>query len=81
LMCMGAEIVIQGGSAIVRGVPELRGAPVMATDLRASASLILAGLAAAGKTELSRVYHLDRGYERIEEKFSRLGAAIERVKA
>ncbi|HOF05407.1 MAG TPA: UDP-N-acetylglucosamine 1-carboxyvinyltransferase [Syntrophales bacterium] len=81
LMRMGAEIVIQGGSAIVRGVPELRGAPVMATDLRASASLILAGLAAAGKTELSRVYHLDRGYERIEEKFSRLGAAIERVKA
>jgi len=81
LMRLGAEIVIQGGSAIVKGVPVLRGAPVMATDLRASASLILAGLAAEGKTELSRVYHLDRGYERIEEKFSRLGAAIERVKA
>ena len=81
LMRLGAEIVIQGSSAIVKGVPALRGAPVMATDLRASASLILAGLAAEGTTELSRVYHLDRGYERIEEKFSRLGAAIERVKA
>ncbi len=81
LMRLGAEIVIQGSSAIVKGVPALRGAPVMATDLRASASLILAGLAAEGITELSRVYHLDRGYERIEEKFSRLGAAIERVKA
>ncbi len=81
LMRLGAEIVIQGSSAIVKGVPALRGAPVMATDLRASASLILAGLAADGITELSRVYHLDRGYERIEEKFSRLGAAIERVKA
>jgi len=81
LLRLGAEIVIQGGSAIVKGVECLRGAPVMATDLRASASLILAGLAAMGKTELSRVYHLDRGYERIEEKFSRLGADIERVKA
>jgi UDP-N-acetylglucosamine 1-carboxyvinyltransferase len=81
LMRLGADIVIQGSSAIVKGVPALRGAPVMATDLRASASLILAGLAAEGVTELSRVYHLDRGYERIEEKFSRLGAAIERVKA
>ncbi|HNY72931.1 MAG TPA: UDP-N-acetylglucosamine 1-carboxyvinyltransferase, partial [Syntrophales bacterium] len=81
LMRLGADIVIQGSSAIVKGVPALRGAPVMATDLRASASLILAGLAAEGTTELSRVYHLDRGYERIEEKFSRLGAAIERVKA
>ncbi|HOH73856.1 MAG TPA: UDP-N-acetylglucosamine 1-carboxyvinyltransferase, partial [Syntrophales bacterium] len=81
LMRLGADIVIQGSSAIVKGAPALRGAPVMATDLRASASLILAGLAAEGVTELSRVYHLDRGYERIEEKFSRLGAAIERVKA
>jgi UDP-N-acetylglucosamine 1-carboxyvinyltransferase len=81
LMRMGADITIQGHSAIVKGVEKLRGAPVMATDLRASASLILAGLAGEGRTELSRVYHLDRGYERIEEKFSRLGAAIERVKA
>ncbi len=81
LMRMGAEIAVQGHSAIVKGVAKLHGAPVMATDLRASASLILAGLAAEGRTELARVYHLDRGYERIEEKFSRLGAAIERVKA
>jgi UDP-N-acetylglucosamine 1-carboxyvinyltransferase len=81
LMRMGADITIQGHSAIVKGVAKLHGAPVMATDLRASASLILAGLAGEGRTELSRVYHLDRGYERIEEKFSRLGAAIERVKA
>jgi UDP-N-acetylglucosamine 1-carboxyvinyltransferase len=78
---MGADIVIQGRSAIVKGVPELRGAPVMATDLRASASLILAGLAARGQTELSRVYHIDRGYQAIEKKLSALGANIERVRA
>jgi UDP-N-acetylglucosamine 1-carboxyvinyltransferase len=81
LIRMGADIVIQGNSAIVRGVPRLLGAPVMATDLRASASLILAGLVAEGETELSRIYHLDRGYERIEEKFRALGADMERVKA
>ncbi len=76
---MGADIVIQGKSAIVRGVPKLRGAPVMATDLRASASLILAGLAAEGTTILSRVYHIDRGYQQIEKKLSALGADIRRV--
>ena len=79
MMRMGADITIQGKTAIVRGVPKLRGAPVMATDLRASASLILAGLAAEGKTTLSRVYHIDRGYQRIEEKLSALGADIRRV--
>lgn len=77
---MGADIVISGNTAMVKGVPQLSAAPVMATDLRASASLILAGLIAKGKTEVNRVYHLDRGYEGIEEKFSRLGAAIRRVK-
>ena len=76
---MGADITIQGNNAIVRGVPELRGAPVMATDLRASASLILAALVAKGTTEISRVYHLDRGYEQIEKKFSAVGANIKRV--
>jgi UDP-N-acetylglucosamine 1-carboxyvinyltransferase len=76
---MGADIVIQGKSAIVRGIPKLRGAPVMATDLRASASLILAGLAAEGTTTLSRVYHIDRGYQQIEKKLSALGADIRRV--
>jgi UDP-N-acetylglucosamine 1-carboxyvinyltransferase len=80
LMRMGADIVIQGGSAIVRGVPTLYGAQTMATDLRASASLILAGLVAQGTTEISRIYHLDRGYESIEKKFSALGADIRRVK-
>lgn len=77
---MGADIVVEGRSAIVKGVPRLSGAPVMATDLRASASLILAGLVAEGITEVSRVYHLDRGYERLEEKLLRLGARIKRVK-
>jgi UDP-N-acetylglucosamine 1-carboxyvinyltransferase len=76
---MGADIVIQGKSAIVRGVQKLRGAPVMATDLRASASLILAGLAAEGTTTISRVYHIDRGYQQIEKKLSALGADIRRV--
>jgi UDP-N-acetylglucosamine 1-carboxyvinyltransferase len=78
---MGADIKISGNTAMITGVPKLSGAPVMATDLRASASLILAGLAAKGTTEISRVYHLDRGYENIEKKFSQLGAAIRRVKA
>jgi UDP-N-acetylglucosamine 1-carboxyvinyltransferase len=79
MMRMGADIVIQGKSAIIRGVKKLHGAPVMATDLRASASLILAGLAAEGTTTLSRVYHIDRGYQRIEEKLSSLGADIRRI--
>ncbi len=79
MMRMGADIVIQGKNAIVRGVPKLRGAPVMATDLRASASLILAGLAAEGTTVLSRVYHIDRGYQQIEKKLSILGADIRRI--
>jgi UDP-N-acetylglucosamine 1-carboxyvinyltransferase len=78
---LGADIKISGNTAMITGVPMLSGAPVMATDLRASASLILAGLAAKGSTEISRVYHLDRGYEKIEKKFSQLGAAIRRVKA
>ena len=79
LLRMGADIVIQGNNAIVRGVSKLRGAKIMATDLRASASLILAGLRADGTTELSRVYHLDRGYETIEKKFFALGADIRRT--
>ncbi len=81
LLRMGAQIDVQGGMATVTGVERLRGAPVMATDLRASVSLILAGLAAEGETVVSRVYHLDRGYERVEEKLSACGALIERVKA
>ena len=76
---MGAQIRIEGNSAIVNGVDKLCGAPVMATDLRASASLVLAGLVAQGETEVSRIYHLDRGYERMEEKLSKLGADIQRV--
>lgn len=80
LLRMGADIVVRGASAVVRGVKKLKGAPVMATDLRASASLVLAGLAAEGKTVISRIYHLDRGYERLEEKFRALGAEIERIK-
>ncbi|WP_316978241.1 UDP-N-acetylglucosamine 1-carboxyvinyltransferase [Shumkonia mesophila] len=76
---MGANVNVHGSSAIVRGVPKLSGAPVMATDLRASVSLILAGLAASGETVINRVYHLDRGYERIEEKLAACGADIERL--
>ena len=79
LVRMGANIEVEGGIAQVTGVDSLKGAPVMATDLRASVSLILAGLAAQGETIVSRVYHLDRGYERIEQKLSNLGAKIERV--
>ncbi len=78
---LGADITVNGNAALVRGVTKLSGAPVMATDLRASASLVLAGLVAEGTTEISRIYHLDRGYEALEEKFFRLGAAIKRVKA
>jgi UDP-N-acetylglucosamine 1-carboxyvinyltransferase len=76
---MGARINVHGASAIVRGVPGLSGAPVMATDLRASLSLILAGLAAKGETVVNRVYHLDRGYEAVEQKLAACGAEIERV--
>ncbi|MCM2561496.1 UDP-N-acetylglucosamine 1-carboxyvinyltransferase [Lutimaribacter sp. EGI FJ00015] len=79
LMRMGADIDVSGGTATVRGVERLKGAPVMATDLRASVSLILAGLAAEGETIVNRVYHLDRGYERVEEKLGNVGAHIERV--
>jgi UDP-N-acetylglucosamine 1-carboxyvinyltransferase len=77
---MGANILIQGDTAILQGVESLSGAQVMATDLRASASLILAGLAAEGVTEVSRVYHLDRGYEGLDKKLASLGADIKRVK-
>ncbi len=80
LLRMGADIKIEGSSAVVKGVKSLSEAPVMATDLRASAALILAGLIAKGRTEISRIYHLDRGYERIVEKLSNLGAKIERVR-
>jgi UDP-N-acetylglucosamine 1-carboxyvinyltransferase len=79
LVRMGASIEVHGGTATVTGVESLRGAPVMATDLRASVSLILAALAAEGETRVARVYHLDRGYERVEEKLSACGAAIERI--
>jgi len=79
LLRMGADINVHGSSVIVRGVEQLSGAPVMATDLRASVSLVLAGLAAESVTEISRVYHLDRGYERIEEKLAACGAMIERA--
>ncbi|SMX43958.1 UDP-N-acetylglucosamine 1-carboxyvinyltransferase [Maliponia aquimaris] len=80
LIRMGARIDVHGGTAKVTGVARLRGAPVMATDLRASVSLILAGLAAEGETLVNRVYHLDRGYENVEQKLSALGARIERIK-
>jgi UDP-N-acetylglucosamine 1-carboxyvinyltransferase len=76
---MGADIIISGNTATVKGARKLSAAPVMATDLRASASLILAGLVAEGQTEVQRVYHLDRGYQTIEKKFAALGASIKRV--
>jgi UDP-N-acetylglucosamine 1-carboxyvinyltransferase len=79
LQRMGADIVMKGPTAVIRGPAHLSGAPVMATDLRASMGLILAGLAADNQTEISRVYHLDRGYEALDEKLGRLGAAIERI--
>ncbi|MGO9059510.1 MAG: UDP-N-acetylglucosamine 1-carboxyvinyltransferase [Candidatus Binataceae bacterium] len=79
LLRMGADIAMKGPTAVVRGVPRLSGAPVMATDLRASSSLVLAGLAAENTTEVQRVYHLDRGYEALESKLRALGAMIERV--
>jgi len=77
---MGANIELQGSTAIINGVAKLSGAPVMASDLRASAALVLAGLQAEGTTEINRVYHIDRGYESIDEKLNSLGANIERVK-
>ena len=79
LQRMGAQIRLNGNTAMITGIEKLTGAPVMATDLRASASLILAGLAAEGETTVERIYHVDRGYERIEEKFTLLGADIKRV--
>jgi UDP-N-acetylglucosamine 1-carboxyvinyltransferase len=76
---LGARIQLDGQTAIVSGVDQLRGAPVMATDLRASVGLVIAALAAEGETMVNRVYHLDRGFERLEEKLGACGAAIERV--
>jgi UDP-N-acetylglucosamine 1-carboxyvinyltransferase len=78
---LGADISLEGDTAIVTGVDKLYGAPVMATDLRASVTLVIAGLMAEGETRISRVYHLDRGYERIEEKLSAVGAKIWRESA
>ena len=78
---MGAHVQLEGATAVIQGVEKLFGAPVMASDLRASAALVLAGLKAEGQTEVSRVYHIDRGYEHLDEKLSELGAHIERVKA
>ena len=80
LQRMGADLSVEGNTVISRGVADLTGAPVMATDLRASASLVLAGLAASGRTIIDRIYHIDRGYERIEEKLSQLGAQIRRLR-
>jgi UDP-N-acetylglucosamine 1-carboxyvinyltransferase len=77
---LGADIIVSGGEARVRGVDRLEGAPVMATDLRASVSLVIAGLAANGETTVSRVYHLDRGFERLEEKLSACGAQVRRIR-
>jgi UDP-N-acetylglucosamine 1-carboxyvinyltransferase len=80
LQRLGAEIAIEGNAAIVRGVERLQGAAVMATDLRASAGLVIAGLVAEGETTVDRIYHLDRGYEALERKLSALGARIERLR-
>jgi len=77
---LGADITIEGNTAIIAGVKQLRGAPVMATDLRASASLVIAALAADGETLIDRIYHLDRGYDRMEVKLSAVGANIVRIK-
>ena len=76
---MGGNITLKGNTAVIEGIEKLKGAPVMATDLRASASLVLAGLVAEGSTIIDRIYHIDRGYERIEEKLKMLGADIERI--
>jgi UDP-N-acetylglucosamine 1-carboxyvinyltransferase len=80
LQRMGAQIHLEGNMAIIKGIPRLQAAPVMATDLRASASLVLAGLVAEGDTVVERIYHIDRGYERIEEKLTQLGAKIQRIR-
>jgi UDP-N-acetylglucosamine 1-carboxyvinyltransferase len=80
LQRLGADISIEGNTAVVRGVQRLQGASVMATDLRASAGLVIAGLVAEGETVVERIYHLDRGYEAIEKKLGVLGARIERVR-
>jgi UDP-N-acetylglucosamine 1-carboxyvinyltransferase len=79
LVRLGARIRLEGERATIEGVERLKGAPVMATDLRASVSLVIAALAAEGETIVNRVYHLDRGFERLEDKLSRCGAAIERL--
>jgi UDP-N-acetylglucosamine 1-carboxyvinyltransferase len=76
---MGANIIINGNKAIVKGVPELKGAEVMASDLRASVSLVIAGLVATGETKIRRIYHLDRGYQSLEQKLANCGADITRV--
>jgi len=76
---LGADIRVEGNTAIIRGVDRMTGAPIMATDLRASASLVLAGLVAHGETVVDRIYHIDRGYENIEEKLGALGAKIRRL--
>ena len=80
LQRLGADITIEGNTATVRGVDRLAGAPVMATDLRASASLVVAALAAEGETTVDRIYHLDRGYENMETKLAALGADVQRIK-
>jgi UDP-N-acetylglucosamine 1-carboxyvinyltransferase len=80
LQRLGADIRLEQNTAIVKGVERLQGAPVMATDIRASAALVLAALVAEGETRISRIYHLDRGYERIDEKLAKLGARLERIK-
>jgi len=77
---MGADIIVEGGTATVKGISKLKAAPLMATDLRASASLIAAALAAKGETTVHRLYHLDRGYENMEEKLVKIGADVKRVK-
>jgi UDP-N-acetylglucosamine 1-carboxyvinyltransferase len=81
LLRMGANIRVDGATAVVKGVKGLSGAPVMATDLRASAGLVLAGLVASGETTLARIYHIDRGYEAIEKKLAPLGARVTRIRA
>ena len=77
---LGAKIELKGNTAVVRGVERLSGAPVMATDIRASAALVLAALVAEGETRISRIYHLDRGYEALDQKLVKLGASVERIR-
>jgi UDP-N-acetylglucosamine 1-carboxyvinyltransferase len=79
LQRLGADIRLEHNVAVIKGVERLQGAPVMATDIRASAALVLAALAAEGETRISRIYHLDRGYEKLDERLKRIGASIERV--